>query len=551
MKRIQRLAVGLGLCLLAAAVPAEAQSTLQAVIGGSAGFFPASGSVGPVESVRVFNASDGLAADAVAKFGQLGATASASLGEGGQIIAFALWQDSFTITGPTPGQLLDFSVTTNTHGSLVVPIATGYTYAGFNDNYARIATWLWGLPAGGACVLPGQLGGGIECNDSGFQMIRQTYVASTFLGTENTLEGDFSKTFSVQLVAGQTYTITQGLQALAAVHGVSGATTESNFLDTAVFFFTPVSPGAGYITASGHRYDAPATNTAPTATAGNNQTVRPGATVLLDGSGSFDDNTPTNQLQYAWSFVAVPTGSDVALTGANTMTPSFVPDLHGSYVVQLVVTDQGGLSSTPSQVTIGENPPPTASAGPDQLVILGSVVALTGSGADPDGDALTYAWTLTGAPTGSTAHLSSPTLADTAFIPDRPGVYTAQLTVSDPFGPGAPDSAQITATTAAGYAEIQIQAASAQVVGLPASAVTNRGNQNALTQFLSNAVVALQSGNLTAARHQLAQAISRTDGCAVRGTPDGNGPSRDWITTCGAQDQVYQSLVAALAAIAP
>jgi hypothetical protein len=314
-------------------------------------------------------------------------------------------------------------------------------------------------------------------------------------------------------------------------------------------------PGGGEVRADNFvltDQSPPPTNTPPTADAGENQTVRPGTTVHLDGSGSFDDNTPTNLLQYAWSFVSVPDGSTVTtLTDANTMTPSFEPDISGDYVVELVVTDQGALSSPPSQVTIGENPPPTANAGPDQLVIVGSVVGLTGSGADPDGDTLTYSWALTDVPTGSTAQPFNPTSPNTTFIPDQPGVYAAQLTVSDPFGPGTPDSVQITAITATGYAEIQAQAAGTAILGLPGSAVTNRGNQNALTQFLGNAVVALQSGDLAAARQQLQQAISRTDGCALSGTPDGNGPSRDWITTCAAQNQVYPLLVDALAAIAP
>jgi hypothetical protein len=295
---------------------------------------------------------------------------------------------------------------------------------------------------------------------------------------------------------------------------------------------------------------SPPTNTPPTADAGENQTVRPGATVHLNGSGSFDDNTATNLLQYAWSFVSVPDGSTVAtLAGANTMTPSFGPDISGDYVLQLVVTDQGALSSPPSQVTIGENPPPTANAGPDQLVIVGSVVGLSGSGADPDDDTLAYTWTLTEVPTGSAAQLFNPNSPNATFIPDRPGVYAAQLTVSDPFGPGVPDSVRITAITTAGYAEMVIQDASTQILGLPAGAVTNRGNQNAITQFLSNAIVALRDGSVAVARQQLGQAISRTDGCALRGTPDGNGPGRDWITTCGAQSAIYQSLLDALSVI--
>jgi hypothetical protein len=231
------------------------------------------------------------------------------------------------------------------------------------------------------------------------------------------------------------------------------------------------------------------------------------------------------------------------------MTPSFEPDISGDYVLQLVVTDQGALSSPPSQVTIGENPPPTANAGPDQLVIVGSVVGLSGSGADPDDDTLAYAWTLTEVPTGSAAQLFNPNSPNATFIPDRPGVYAAQLTVSDPFGPGVPDSVRITAITAAGYAEMVIQDASTQILGLPAGAVTNRGNQNAITQFLSNAIVALRDGSVAVARQQLGQAISRTDGCALRGTPDGNGPGRDWITTCGAQSAIYQSLLDALSVI--
>ena len=72
-----------------------------------------------------------------------------------------------------------------------------------------------------------------------------------------------------------------------------------------------------------------------------------------------------------------------------------------------------------------------------------------------------------------------------------------------------------------------------------------------MIQLLSHVVVMLQGGNLTGAQQQLVEAIARTDGCALEGIPDGNGPGRDWITTCAAQEQVYPSLVAALAAIIP
>ena len=237
------------------------------------------------------------------------------------------------------------------------------------------------------------------------------------------------------------------------------------------------------------------------------------------------------------------------LMGANTMTPSFIPDVPGNYVAQLVVTDEDGLSSVPSHVTIGENLPPTASAGPDQLVIVSQPVALNGSAIDLDGDFITYSWSFTDQPTGSNAQFAQPISVNTTFTPDLPGVYVATLTPSDFVGPGTSASATITVATVTGYAEIRLQTAATQVIDLPAHAVTGDGNQNALVQLLSSTVVALQNDNLSGARQQLQHAISRTDGCALQGAADGNGPGRDWITICAAQEQLYPLLVEALAAI--
>jgi PKD domain len=289
----------------------------------------------------------------------------------------------------------------------------------------------------------------------------------------------------------------------------------------------------------------------PTANAGTNRTVRPGTTVTLDGSGSFDDNTDTSLLQYSWSVGSVPQGSAVTLTGANTMTPSFVPDLFGNYVMQLIVTDEDGLPSLPSFVTIGENLPPTAGTYPGQLVIVGQAVGVNGYADDPDGDSITYSWQLTEKPVGSSAQFTNPTDLNTAFVPDLPGVYVATVTPSDFLGAGTAASTTITAITVSTYIELQLQAAAARLQELPPSAVTSPGNLNAFIQFLSHAVVALQKGDLDGARKQVEHAISRTDGCALQGSPDGNGPGRDWIATCEAQEQVYPALVFALAEIVP
>jgi hypothetical protein len=220
-------------------------------------------------------------------------------------------------------------------------------------------------------------------------------------------------------------------------------------------------------------------------------------------------------------------------------------------VAQLVVTDQDGLSSQPSQITIGQNLPPVADAGPDQLVMVNEPVILNGSATDLDADTITYNWHLTSAPIGSIAQPVPPNAADTIFTPDRPGLYVVTLTPSDFLGAGTSADATITVITVTRYAEIQLHTAAANLHDLPASDVTSRGNRHALMQSLSHAVMALQRGKRGEARHEIGQAISRTDGCALRGMPDGNGSGRDWITTCSAQEQVYTPLIAALAAITP
>jgi hypothetical protein len=290
----------------------------------------------------------------------------------------------------------------------------------------------------------------------------------------------------------------------------------------------------------------------PTANAGLDQTLHAGSTVSLDGGGSFDDNTPTHALIYAWSFASTPAGSTVVLSGANTSTPTFVPDRTGTYVVQLIVTDEGARSSAPDSVVVSStNQAPTANAGTDRVVLVGQVAALSGSGFDPENDTMTFAWTLTSAPAGSSAEPINPNSATPMFVADVAGTYLAQLVVSDGFSSGAADVVEITAVSAGNFSQMAIQDAADLIAGLTPAGVTTTGNQNALTNGLSQAVQFIQSGNLAQARQKLQAAIERTDGCALRGAADSNGPGRDWITTCVAQMPVYQSLVQALAAITP
>lgn len=198
----------------------------------------------------------------------------------------------------------------------------------------------------------------------------------------------------------------------------------------------PLTPGLTYTTASGTSYLSSVPNVSPVANAGSNQTVPIRQPVSLDGSASTDpdNNTP---LTYAWSFVSRPAGSAATLSNANTSLPSFTPDAVGNFIVQLVVTDSLGAASAPAAVTVSTvNSAPIADGGPDQAItLIGTTVQLDGrTSYDPDGDAITYMWTLTQKPANSMATLSNSSSSMPTFVADKNGDYFATLVVTDSRG---------------------------------------------------------------------------------------------------------------------
>ena len=184
-------------------------------------------------------------------------------------------------------------------------------------------------------------------------------------------------------------------------------------------------------------------NSPPVADAGPDRTRLVTETVQLDGSESYD--VDGNALTYRWSFVSRPQGSTAALSDTTAVNPTFVIDLPGEYVVQLIVND-GTVDSAPDSVTITtENSPPVADAGPDQTKFVTNSVQLNGGGSsDVDGDPLTYAWSFASKPTGSAAILSDTTAVNPTFVIDLPGEYDLQLIVNDGTVDSAPDTVIIT-----------------------------------------------------------------------------------------------------------
>lgn len=212
-------------------------------------------------------------------------------------------------------------------------------------------------------------------------------------------------------------------------------------------------------------------NNSPVADAGADDTVSIGVTVVLDGSGSSDPDGDT--LSYQWNLQSQPAGSSSFLSTATEVDPSFIPDVAGDYTISLVVND-GTVDSNADIVIITAlslaNNPPVADAGADDTVNVGDTVVLDGSGSsDPDGDLLTYQWTLTKPPT-SISLLANATAVNPSFVPDVAGDYTITLVVNDGTDNSPSDSVVVTATSpggsvAAGQAKYDADCASCHAAG--------------------------------------------------------------------------------------
>lgn len=196
-------------------------------------------------------------------------------------------------------------------------------------------------------------------------------------------------------------------------------------------------------------------NQAPAANPGPGQTVRPGISVTLDGSSSYDidEHYP---LTYAWTIAQKPAGSSATLTTPDQVTTSINIDTVGEFRIQLIVTDSFNLASAPVVAVISTvNSAPIAAAGNDkEITNLNVPVALDGSQSwDPDGDAITYLWTLAQKPTGSTATITNPTTETPSIVPDKYGDYKIQLVVSDPWVSSIADEVMVSSKNLAPVAD--------------------------------------------------------------------------------------------------
>ncbi len=169
--------------------------------------------------------------------------------------------------------------------------------------------------------------------------------------------------------------------------------------------------------------------------------------VLATLSATVSDVDPTDTHTFAWSQDG---GAPVTLSSAVVPQPTFTtPTVTSVQVLRFAVDVTDGVETAADfvDVTIRDsvNEVPLVDAGPAQAVNGGALVQLAGSAADPNGEAMTYAWSQRSGPTVTLS--STTTLAPTFTAPVAAGLVTLDLRATDTRAGVGLGSVAITLTT--------------------------------------------------------------------------------------------------------
>ncbi|WP_368528937.1 glycosyl hydrolase family 18 protein [Enterobacter cloacae] len=176
--------------------------------------------------------------------------------------------------------------------------------------------------------------------------------------------------------------------------------------------------------------DPVVTNHAPVASAADQAVTGP-ATVTLDGSASTDPDG--DALTYKWTQIS---GPSVTLTNSTKAKASFsvgAVTSNQTLAFRLTVTDVKGLSSTADVQVVNKAPKANQAPVVNQMqnvtLEAGQTYALNVQAADPDGDALTYAWSVPSDMNATGTDTSSVQITAPDVTTDS--TYTLTVVVSD------------------------------------------------------------------------------------------------------------------------
>jgi len=172
-------------------------------------------------------------------------------------------------------------------------------------------------------------------------------------------------------------------------------------------------------------------NSAPSVSAGADQTIAFPETATLDGSVCDDALPAGTPLAISWEKVSGP--GSVAFSNIKSLSPTVTFSTAGLYVLRLTGSDEAGTSS--DEVTViatEENQSPTVNAGSDQTITLPDAANLNGTIFDdgrPAGSVLTSSWSRVSGPGSVIFGNPSVTMTTASFT--EAGTYVLRLSASD------------------------------------------------------------------------------------------------------------------------
>ena len=170
-------------------------------------------------------------------------------------------------------------------------------------------------------------------------------------------------------------------------------------------------------------------NNPPSAAAGEDRVVDPGALVFLDGSASLDPEG--EPMDYSWRLASGPAPVDIfdsATPEAQVVMPNDLTE-GGAFVFELSVFDGAFTDTDTVTISVGANQRPTVEPIERIEVDVGDDVSFTVSASDPDGDDVTFV--AEELPPGSSFRAETATFEWRA---DRGGFFTPRIEARDPFG---------------------------------------------------------------------------------------------------------------------
>jgi hypothetical protein len=187
-------------------------------------------------------------------------------------------------------------------------------------------------------------------------------------------------------------------------------------------------------------------NKPPIAIAGPDQVITlPADSVLLDGSSSSD---PDGKISgWLWTKISGPASFNIIKPSDSITTVKTL--VTGSYLFELKVTDNGGLSAKDTMRVIVDavvttNHPPITNAGTDQTISLpANTINLDGSAStDPENNITSFLWTKISGPT--TYNIVNANTVQTQVTNLVEGNYQFELKVTDAGGLFSKDTMQVT-----------------------------------------------------------------------------------------------------------